>query len=187
MSVDLNTFREALSHWASGVAIVTGCDGDRPVGLTVSAFLSLSAQPPLVLVSIDRRSRSLAALLRSRRFAVNILAEEHEALSRCFAVGHVSERFAGEFWQTAATGSPVLALALTWLDCEMVDQHLGGDHMILIGLVQLASTPPIERRPLLYYRRAYRQLSAPEEELDAACVTVGADAVGRDRVALLRP
>lgn len=159
MTVDTQAFRTTMSTWASGVAVVTSSDGAVPVGLTVSAFTSLSLTPPLILICIDCRSNTLATILRAQVFAVNILAEDQAALSDCFAARHISDKFAAVAWQTAITGAPILDGAVAWLDCELFAIHDGGDHLIIVGRV-LATEARLEQAhsPLLYYRRAYRQL-----------------------------
>jgi 3-hydroxy-9,10-secoandrosta-1,3,5(10)-triene-9,17-dione monooxygenase reductase component len=159
MTVDAQAFRATMSTWASGVAVVTSRDGAAPVGLTVSAFTSLSLSPPLILVCIDCRSNTLAAILRAQIFAVNILAEDQAALSSCFAVKHTLDKFAAVGWQTAVTGAPLLDGAVAWLDCELFALHDGGDHLILVGRV-LATETRVDQAPgpLLYYRGAYQQL-----------------------------
>lgn len=159
MTVDAQAFRATMSTWASGVAVVTSRDGETPVGLTVSAFTALSLTPPLILICIDCRSNTLAAILRAQVFAVNILAEHQSALSGCFAVRHAADKFAAVSWQPAVTGAPILAGAVAWLDCELFAIHDGGDHLILVGRV-LATETRLEQSPapLLYYRGAYQQL-----------------------------
>ena len=110
-------FRHLLSHFASGVTIVTTRDGDgRPAGLTVSAFASLSLDPPLVLVCVDHKAQSYPALKDSRGFAVNVLGTHHEALSRRFASTRL-DKFDGVAYRVSALGLPLLQDALAHVEC----------------------------------------------------------------------
>lgn len=151
-------FQAVMSAFASGVTVVTTVDGaGRPAGLTVSAFSSLSLDPPLCLVCIDRRSPALAAVQASRRFAVNILGDGQQDLSVRFS-SRVEDRFADIAWQAGpATGCPVLPDALAWMECELTGVCAGGDHDILLGL--LVGTKRNEGKPLVYWNRGYADLA----------------------------
>lgn len=150
-------FRRVLGHFATGVTILTTCDADaRPTGLTVSAFCSVSLDPPQVLVCVDHKSQSYAALRDSRKFAVNVLREEDEALSRQFATTRL-DKFDGVAYTTGALGVPLLDGALAQLECRTVSSHIEGDHTIFVARVEAARTGTGE--PLLYYRGRYRHLN----------------------------
>jgi flavin reductase (DIM6/NTAB) family NADH-FMN oxidoreductase RutF len=164
MAVDNSTFRTAMNRWASGVAIVTTQCGQTRAGLTVSSFTSLSLNPPLVLVCIDCTSRSLALIRESGRFAVNILADSQQDIARRFAARDSDDRFSVGVWRTAGTGVPLLDNALGSFDCALVTMHNGGDHKIVIGLVQSTQSTATGSEPLLYYHRGYRQLYVDEPQ-----------------------
>lgn len=156
MSINQDDFRGALSRFASGVTVVTTQDAAKtPCGLTVSAFSSLSLDPPLVSVCINRSSSSLSAFSESGVFAVNILSEDQEQISRRFA-SRVPDRFEGVDYRIGDRGAPVLEGALANLECRIVQFYDGGDHTILIGRVESARIT--DGRPLLYYRGGYAAL-----------------------------
>lgn len=157
MPVSKDEFRAALSRFASGVTIVTTVDdNDRPAGITVSSFASVSLDPPLVLACIDKRASIHAHLRVGSHFAINILSEHQEHVSRRFATKD-QDRFSDISHSTGATGAPLLDNALAVLECIVVDVYPGGDHSIVVG--QVESTTVAEHRPLAYYRGGYRGLS----------------------------
>lgn len=160
MSITSEQYRDALRHFPSGVTIVTIRAGDQRHGLTVSAFASVSPDPPLIIVMIDHRHSAHTLIEQpGATFAVNILAEEQIELSNRFAWVKDEDRFAVGNWTTAATGAPVLSDALGWLDCSVHSRHPAGTHTIYVGEVQEASVPRPEREPLVYWNRGYRKLS----------------------------
>ena len=149
-------FRRVLGHFATGVTIVTTCDGDaRPSGLTVSAFASLSLDPPLVLVCVDHKSQTYPALRESGHFAVNVLTAGQEALSRRFASTQL-DKFDGLAYRISELGLPLLAAALAHLECVTLSTHVAGDHTIFVGRVERAGVDAGE--PLLYYCGRYSRL-----------------------------
>ncbi len=146
-----------LGHFAAGVTVVTtvGDDG-TPYGLTATAFTSVSLEPPLVLVCVDKRAESHPHFHTSRVFAVNFLGVDHEHLSRRFAVTG-GDKFKDVAIRAGVTGAPLLSEALGYLECRTVDIFEGGDHTIFLGQVEAADAR--EGEPLLYFRDAYRQIS----------------------------
>jgi flavin reductase (DIM6/NTAB) family NADH-FMN oxidoreductase RutF len=156
-------YRDVLRHFASGVTIVTvQADGVRH-GLTVSAFASVSPEPPLVAVCIDHRHKAFPLLESAgATFAVNLLGEDQRELSDRFAWVKDEDRFAGGRWTTARTGAPVLEDALAWLDCEIEHRHPAGTHTVYIGRVVAAATPRPDELPLVYWNRGYRRLYDPD-------------------------
>ena len=156
MSIDPDTFRSVLGRFASGVTVVTACDAEgHDHGMTVSAFCSLSLEPPLVLVCIDRTASMFPALGTATAFAVNILSHSQEALSRRFAADE-PDRFAGVGYSRGQGGCVLLDDVLAHLECSIVRQLDAGDHTIVIGEVETAEAQ--SERPLLYYRGGYAQL-----------------------------
>ncbi len=160
MTLDSAQFRALLRRFAAGVTVVTTRHGDRIHGLTVSSFASVSAQPPLVAVIIDR-GHAAHPLLQARdaAFAVNVLAGDQAALSERFAFGPESQRFEGGEWTTAKTGSPVLADAVAWLDCRVVARHPAGTHVIYVGQVEDGAVPRPQSPPLVYWNRGYHTVA----------------------------
>ena len=159
MPIDPDLFRGTLSSWASGVTVVTSRVGDDVRGMTASAFCSVSLEPPLVLVCIDRSAIMLEFVQKSRVFAVNILAREQEDVSRACASRRVEEsrRLEGIPYHEEATGSPVLDHAIAFLDCRVEHDYDGGDHIIFVGRVEAAGARDGE--PLVYFRGDYRSLA----------------------------
>jgi flavin reductase (DIM6/NTAB) family NADH-FMN oxidoreductase RutF len=159
MPVSSAAFRDVLRHFPAGVTIVTIRSGSELHGLTVSAFASVSPDPPLILVAIDHRHLAYSLLEQPDAvFAVNILAEHQAELSNRCAYVKDEDRFAVGAWQTAATGAPVLADALAWLDCTIYSRHEAGTHTLYVGQVQASSVPHPDGPPLVYWNREYRRL-----------------------------
>jgi flavin reductase (DIM6/NTAB) family NADH-FMN oxidoreductase RutF len=150
-------FRRVLGHFATGVTIVTARDAEgRPTGLTVSAFCSVSLDPPQVLVCVDHKSQSYPALRDGSRFAVNFLGDGHEEISRRFATTRL-DKFDGVPHRMSALGVPLIDGALAHLECRTVSRHVEGDHTIIVGCVEEARSGAGE--PLLYFRGQYRRLA----------------------------
>ena len=161
MPVAADEFRSAMRRWGSGVSILTTRRPGGIQGITVSSFCSLSLRPPLVLACIDKKAASHALIERYACFAINILAAGQKRLSEQ-AAGHLDEHgpwLRGLRYRKVATGAPVLADCLAWLDCSLEDTYDGGDHTIFIGRVEATG----HRRgvPLLYFDGSYHRLAAP--------------------------
>ena len=158
--IDPADFRHVLGHFASGVTVITTCDGDaRPTGLTASAFTSVSLEPPLILVCVDHKSQSYPALRESGRFAVNILTTDQEAISRRFATTRL-DKFDEVSYRLSALGLPLLDNALAYLECTTVNTHVEGDHTIFVGRVENATVASGD--PLLYCRGKYDRLAGAQ-------------------------
>jgi flavin reductase (DIM6/NTAB) family NADH-FMN oxidoreductase RutF len=159
MSIDSNLFRLVMSQFATGITIVTARDGEEIHGLTANSFCSVSLEPALVLVCIDKKAHSHHLIEHGKNFAVNILNTSQEALARRFATNNLSapERFAGIDFRTETTGAPVLQESLGWLDCRLVAAYPGGDHTIFVGEV-LALGRHHGHKPLLYFHSIYQKL-----------------------------
>jgi flavin reductase (DIM6/NTAB) family NADH-FMN oxidoreductase RutF len=159
MPPDAQTFKSVLSRFASGVTVVTTRQGERRHGLTVSAFSSVSAAPPRVLVCLNNESDSQPLIERSGVFAVHILGQQHVELGTRFAkVGATPvDLFEGLHARTEVTGSPILSECLAWLDCRVETALLVGSHTVFVGAVQAAGLGA-DGEPVLYYARAFRAL-----------------------------
>ena len=150
-------FRHTLSHFASGVTVITACDRDgRPTGLTASAFTSVSLNPPLILVCVDHKSQSYPALVAGKVFAVNVLCHDQEHVSRRFATTKIENKFEGVPFSLSQMGLPLLDNALAHLECATVNVHIEGDHSIFVGRVESVRTG--SGLPLVYYRGRYDRL-----------------------------
>jgi 3-hydroxy-9,10-secoandrosta-1,3,5(10)-triene-9,17-dione monooxygenase reductase component len=150
-------FRSVLGHFATGVTIITAMDGDEPVGVAANSFTSVSLDPPLVLFCVGRTSTTWPRIERARHFAVNILGDHQEELSRRFATKG-ADRFGQTDWHLSVGGSPVLHDVLAYLDCEFWAEYDGGDHIIVVGQV-LDLGVTYHARPLVFYRGEYVRVS----------------------------
>ncbi len=170
-TLDAETLRTVLRRFATGVAVVTTWDGDRPWGTTVNSFSSASLRPPLVMVALARDRRIVPALRLTGRYAVNILGEGQQALSDCFAggpgLGRVKAELCGASWLRGTTGLPILADSIASLECTVVDVHAAGDHDLYIARVDAAATADEKSMPLLYYSGRYLRIErASTHELE---------------------
>ena len=186
MTIEKDFFRQVMGHFATGVTVATTNNKGMVSGLTVNAFCSVSLNPPLVLICVDIHSHALTQIRESGIFAVNMLTEQQEDLSRCFAT-QSEERFTHfchASYHTAATGAPVLADVLAFVDARVVAEYPGGDHSIFLGQVEAlgidgkvlfadeeahvhvekpghnGQTPANNEAPLTYYLGQYRRLAA---------------------------
>ncbi|MGI9022676.1 MAG: flavin reductase family protein [Acidimicrobiales bacterium] len=151
--IEAARFRQVLGHFATGVTVVTTAVGDTPAGLAVNSFTSVSLVPPLVAFSVARNSSTWPRIRANGSFCVNILAEDQEDLCRVFAL-RGRNRFQGVGWRAAASGAPIIAGVLAWLDCALEAEHDAGDHIIVLGRVHELGVEH-EGRPLVFYRGGY--------------------------------
>jgi flavin reductase (DIM6/NTAB) family NADH-FMN oxidoreductase RutF len=148
-------YRSAISHFATGVTVVTTAG---PAGMTANAICSLSLDPLLMLVCLERSSRTLAAVRESKRLAVNVLAQHQQPLASVFASkAPEPEKFLGVGFDDV-DGVPVLHDVVAWLTGELQDLLPGGDHLIGVTAVRSVGSPGGE--PLVYYRSGYHSLGA---------------------------
>ena len=159
MAVSKEEFRAALGRFASGVTIITTFDEkeNRPLGITVSAFSSLSMTPPLVLICIDKDAYLHDYIRAFGAFAVNILAEGQEKLLNLFASREV-EKFKDISYAMSEMNLPLIDDALVNIECKIVSEHEGGDHTIFVG--ELMSVKTIDTNPLLYFHGGYGKLKS---------------------------
>jgi len=156
MPVTPDDFRAALSRFPSGITVVTSraTTGDLH-GITVSAFSSVSLNPPLILVCIEKTTGSHAVINESGFFVVNILAAGQDEISERFALP-IPDKFDGMNFKEGMTGVPVFASALVTLECRLANAFDGGDHTIFVGEVENVSVRDGE--PLVYFHGSYRDL-----------------------------
>ena len=186
MAIEKDFFRQVMGHFATGVTVVTTRSEKGLSGLTVSSFCSVSLDPPLVLICVDLNSYTLPYIRESGIFAVSILTDQQEHLSRCFATSSDEryEHFCHASYHVAATGSPIIDGALAFIDTRVVAEYPGGDHVIFLGQVEAMGVggqvafadeadeqystligsdgnAPLEDKaaPLAYYRGEYRHLA----------------------------
>ena len=155
MPIDTQQFRAVMSRFATGVTVVTTAIGEERFGITVNAFCSVSLDPPLVLICIEKKSTVHDALIESGVFAANVLSADQVEVSSCFASnsGQRFEQFCDQTTTTAMTGAPILQHTLGYVDCRIVATYPGGDHTIIVGAVEAGAA--VEGDPLLYFRSRY--------------------------------
>jgi 3-hydroxy-9,10-secoandrosta-1,3,5(10)-triene-9,17-dione monooxygenase reductase component len=159
MAISKQEFKNALTEFVSGVTVITYKLGSEMGGLTVSSFSSLSLEPPLILFCINNQSTNLSKLQTAGSFAVNILGSDAEIVSNQFATPDINKHDLIEKigFTTKETGSPLLIGCIALLDCKIENIYAGGDHSILVGHVQFA-TSDTSKRPLIYFKRKYYSL-----------------------------
>ena len=155
MAVDSELQRQVMGRFATGVTVVTTRTGDEMCGMTANAVMSLSLEPPLLVVSVDRAAHMHGALLESGCFAVNVLKQEHESLSRRFAKKG-PKNFSDLSCTVKETGSPILDDALAFADCRVVEVLSGGDHDMFVG--ELLAAASRRGEPLIFYGGNYERL-----------------------------
>ena len=156
MPIERNELRRVMGHFATGVTIITTVSKDGvPFGLTANAFTSVSLDPPLLLISVDKKAESFPHFEESKAFTVNILGDEQESLSRKFAVSG-GDKFQGVAYRMGANGVPILEGTLAYLECKLYAVYDGGDHTLFLGEIEQAETREV--KPLIFYRGGYRSL-----------------------------
>lgn len=160
--IDGSRFRRALGCFPTGVALLSSGSGHEAHVITVNSFVSVSLDPPLILVGVKESGRICPLISQRRSFAVNILADDQRDLSSEFAKsdrveGRIAMRRLGAV--PGVTGDAVLPSALVSLDCELWAEHAGGDHVLFIGRVVRISGGDTDRPPLLFHRSRYAGLS----------------------------
>lgn len=162
MPVDRDRYRQLAGSFPTGVAIVTVLDGEgRPKGLTTQSFVGLSTEPPLMLVAIDKSSRTLASLQEARAFVINFLKTGAEDVSTTFA-SKSDDKFTGLGWSPSllADGAPILVdSSVAYAECVIKTRQEAGDHFVFIG--EVAGGEVLGGTPLMYYHRTYA--AWPEE------------------------
>ena len=157
MAFDSKLQRKIMGRFATGVTVVTTAGTAGTGGLTANAVCSLSLEPALVLVAVDKRALGYSEIKANDCFAINILSLDHEELSRRFSTPGPKD-FSGFKWKTAVTGAPILEDALGYVDCRLYEILPGGDHDIFVGEI-VAGEARDDGLPLLYYSGKYRQLA----------------------------
>jgi len=159
MSVDAETLRRVMRLWATGVTVVTAQSDGQRHGMTVSSFTSVALEPPLVLISLERVTRTHGMVERSGRFGVTILAQDQQEVSDRFGgrIADLDDRFEGLETETLQSGVPFVRGGLAFFDCEVVASYPAGTHTLFIGEV-MAVRSRKTGNPLLYFNRDYRRI-----------------------------
>jgi flavin reductase (DIM6/NTAB) family NADH-FMN oxidoreductase RutF len=151
-------FRRVLGHFPTGVAVVTSIGRDGPVGMAVGSFTSVSLDPPLVAFLPDRVSTSWPKIRATKRFCVNVLAADQEAVCRVFAQSGI-DKFAHVDWSLSPGGLPTVAGALAWIECDLEAVHDAGDHFIVLGHVRQLDVAATVA-PLVFFKGGYGRFAA---------------------------
>jgi flavin reductase (DIM6/NTAB) family NADH-FMN oxidoreductase RutF len=148
-----------MGHFATGVTVITTAAGERLHGMTANAVASLSLDPVMVLICVDKTTHTHRLLQEGKTFAVNVLAAHQEEVSRIFAKKSEPEvgTLRGQAFRRGETGTPILEDCLAYLDCRVRGLLEGGDHSIVLGEV-VDQGVVSEAPPLLFYEGAYRRL-----------------------------
>ena len=159
MSIDAQSYRRIIGQFATGVTVVTTAVDGRLHGMTANALTSVSLNPLLLLVCVDKGTHAHDELTTAGRFGVNILAEEQEEVSNLFAATTEPEqgRLQGVSYHLGPNGAPIIDGCLAYVECAVTDRCPGGDHTIFIGEVLGAETLR-EAPPLLFFQGRYRRL-----------------------------
>ena len=153
---EARALRDALGRFATGVVLVTAAPEAERIGLVVNSLTSVSLEPPLILFCPSRSSVTWSRMRHAGRFAVNVLGRDSEAfVARATPPG--SDRFAGVTWTRGRGGAPLLTGALACLECEIVGEHPGGDHWIVVGRVDDVHLSPA-RDPLIFFEGGFHGL-----------------------------
>ncbi len=151
------SFRRAMGQVAAAVSVVTVLDGPEPHGTTVSAFSSLSMEPPMMVLSLDRSSRLLSRLAAGARIGVNVLAAGQDDVALRFA-GSSATRFRGIPWQPR-DDAPALATSHAWIALDVARLVPAGDHVLVLG--DVVASDVTDTAPLVYWRRTFGTHAAP--------------------------
>lgn len=156
MAIDQRELRNVMGNFATGVTIITTKNvAGKPFGLTANAFSSLSLDPPLLLICVDKKVDCYACFDESQVFGVNFLSEDQDQLSTRFATKGI-EKFEGVSYQLGELGVALLDGAAVHIECKVASAYEGGDHTIYVGEVQNAKV--LGDRPLLFFRGKYYKL-----------------------------
>jgi flavin reductase (DIM6/NTAB) family NADH-FMN oxidoreductase RutF len=150
---DSAKYRQVLGHFPTGVTVITAALDGTPVGMAVGSFASVSLDPPLVAFFAGHSSTSWPKIKAAGSFCVNILAEDQEEICRRFA-SKEEDKFAGLGWHPAASGAPLLAGVLAWIDCDIDSVIDAGDHVCVLGRIRELEVGH-DGAPLVFFRGGY--------------------------------
>ncbi len=159
VGLDEMSIRGAMSEFTTGVTIVATEDGGIPVGFACQSFSSLSLDPPMILFTVMKSSRSWPHIEKTGTFAVNVLAEDQEDISAEFG-RRGGKKFEVGQWTRSTLGNPLLLGSSVWIDCTVADVHEGGDHWIVTGKIEAIGQRD-DVKPLIYHRGSYARVSRP--------------------------
>lgn len=152
-TIEPHVFRHTMGHFATGVTIIAGLEGESPVGLTCQSFASVSLEPPLISFSVGVRSQTYPRLRAIGRFTVSVLGSDQRHLARQFSQSG-ADKWRGVDWTLSANGSPRIRDAIMWVDATLEWEKRAGDHEVVVGHVTGLGVRD-EASPLLFYRGAF--------------------------------
>jgi flavin reductase (DIM6/NTAB) family NADH-FMN oxidoreductase RutF len=165
MAIEPSRLRKVMGHFATGVTVVaTEHDGGGVCGMTANAFTSVSLEPPLVLVCLDRGSNTYGCIRANRFFAASFLARDQHPLSHRFAQQR-EDKFDGVPYRLGMTGAPILEGSLGHVECEVLEEHPGGDHVIFVSRVLAAEVA--DGLPLVFFRGQYTTIAGEDVRGDS--------------------
>ena len=153
MAIDSMLQRHVMGRFATGVTLLTTRFDEGTLGMTANAVMSLSLEPPLIVVAVDKKNSMHECLTQGKCFALNMLRADQEEISRRFAISGPKD-FSGLTLTTAETGAPILVDAIAFVDCKLVEILSGGDHDMFVG--EPVAGEVREGEPLIFYRGEYR-------------------------------
>lgn len=154
--------RDVAGRFATGVTVVTVNDGGHYRAMTANSFTSVSLEPPLVLISVEREASIHDQIREAGAFAVNLLEASQRSISQLFARrGELEEPMGGVPFTLSNRGTPLLDGTLAWLECEVWQEYAGGDHTIFVGRVVDLELRRPDGEPLLFFGGTYRALGGP--------------------------
>ena len=159
-NIDSAAFRQMMGCFATGVAVVTGCNDELgPFGLTINSLTSVSLDPPLILFCLDKDAALYKHFLCVETFAINFLSHGQEEISRHFASRHHHAK-PKSLWDKSQQDCPILRGTLGWMVCRTHAKHKGGDHTIFVGETTSLYKRAGTQEPLIYFHGRYRDLKA---------------------------
>ncbi|MYR07946.1 flavin reductase [Gordonia sp. SID5947] len=158
-TIDQRKFRDVVAHFPTGVAVVTSATASGPAGMTLQSFMSLSLDPALVLLAVDRSSTTWPRVADEGKLLINVLAEGQSELARQFARSGTDKFAAVDLVESDRTDHPLLHGSVAWFDCTIVDQHPGGDHLIAVCSINDFDTTldqdSLHPSPLVFFRSQF--------------------------------
>ena len=155
---DINSFRQLMGCFATGVTVVTAEDAKHgPIGITINSITSVSLKPLLVLFCLEKKAHVYSPFKKAGHFAVNILTEKQEDISRYFA-DYRSNPKPKKIWDKPQHGCPILSDTFGWMVCKKIEAYKGGDHTIFLGKVVGLQTHDKAHKPLVYFNGRYRKI-----------------------------
>jgi flavin reductase (DIM6/NTAB) family NADH-FMN oxidoreductase RutF len=170
MEPDSKRFRTVLGHYPTGISVITAKPGERPVGMAVGTFTSVSLEPPLVAFMPAKSSSTWPLIREAGRFCVNILNKEQQSVCQAFS-RRSDDKFKDIAWRSSPLGSPIIDDVVAWVDCEIAQIVESGDHFIVIGKVDSLDVGK-QTEPLMFFKGEYSGLGATRTRTESPAFVV---------------